>query len=134
MGTPYTDEMIANARADLEAQVNPDVDPTGAAEALPARRRSASSTANAASVTEMDALVAYLQMLGTLVRFARPAARAAAAVEERIMGFETVGEILHLDLDGLGGAAVRRNRLWAWRPANRKRFERDARIPLDDEN
>ena len=21
---------------------------------------------------------------------------------------------------------------WAWRPANRRRFERDARIPLDD--
>lgn len=22
---------------------------------------------------------------------------------------------------------------WAWRPANRRRFEQDARIPLDDE-
>jgi len=22
---------------------------------------------------------------------------------------------------------------WAWRPANRRRFESDARIPLDDE-
>jgi cytochrome c oxidase cbb3-type subunit 4 len=22
---------------------------------------------------------------------------------------------------------------WAWRPANRKRFEQDARIPLNDE-
>ena len=28
VGVPYTDEMIANARADLEAQVNPDADPT----------------------------------------------------------------------------------------------------------
>src|SRR6266849_9092265 len=27
VGTPYTDEMIAKARADLEAQVNPDLDP-----------------------------------------------------------------------------------------------------------
>ena len=24
--------------------------------------------------------------------------------------------------------------VWAWRPANRRRFERDARIPLDDEH
>ena len=23
---------------------------------------------------------------------------------------------------------------WAWRPANRKRFEQDARIPLNDED
>lgn len=23
---------------------------------------------------------------------------------------------------------------WAWRPANRKRFEKDARIPLNDED
>src|SRR3954463_1349496 len=28
VGVPYTDEMIANAAADLDAQVNPDADPT----------------------------------------------------------------------------------------------------------
>ena len=69
VGMPYTDEMIANARADLEAQVNPDARSDRAGEALPARRRRQVQR-RIAEITEMDALVAYLQMLGTLVRFA----------------------------------------------------------------
>ena len=69
VGTPYTDEMIAKARADLEAQVNPEVDPTALEQRYP---RAVISKFNSESpaITEMDALVAYLQMLGTLVRFA----------------------------------------------------------------
>lgn len=65
LGVPYTDEMIANARADLEAQARPD----GDVSARYARARAGSFDGNAAVVTEMDALVAYLQMLGTLVQF-----------------------------------------------------------------
>ena len=68
VGVPYTDEMIANARADLEAQARPDRDATGF-NARYARARQGVFDGNAAVVTEMDALVAYLQMLGTLVRF-----------------------------------------------------------------
>ncbi len=67
-GVPYTDEMIANARADLEAQANPEADATAFA-ARYANARQGAFDGNAAVVTEMDALVAYLQMLGTLVRF-----------------------------------------------------------------
>ncbi len=65
LGVPYTDEMIANARADLEAQARPD----GDISARYARARSAAFDGNPRVVTEMDALVAYLQMLGTLVDF-----------------------------------------------------------------
>jgi cytochrome c oxidase cbb3-type subunit 2 len=67
VGVPYSDEMIANAAADLDAQVNPDADPTALLKRYP---RAAVGKFNAESgrVTEMDALVAYLQMLGTLVR------------------------------------------------------------------
>ncbi|MDO9499441.1 cytochrome-c oxidase, cbb3-type subunit II [Falsiroseomonas sp.] len=68
VGVPYTAEMIANARADLIAQARPDMDGSGFS-ARYARARQGVFDGNAAVVTEMDALVAYLQMLGTLVRF-----------------------------------------------------------------
>ncbi len=68
VGVPYTDEMIANAAADLDAQVNPDADPTALLKRYP-RAVVGKFNAQAEGITEMDALVAYLQMLGTLVRF-----------------------------------------------------------------
>ena len=68
VGTPYTDEMIANAKADLEAQVDPDRDPTALEKRYP-RVVVGKFNGNTTAITEMDALVSYLQMLGTLVRF-----------------------------------------------------------------
>ncbi len=67
-GVPYTDEAIANAVADLKAQVSPD----GVADDLVARYPKAvvrDFDGNPNKLSEMDALVAYLQMLGTLVDF-----------------------------------------------------------------
>jgi cytochrome c oxidase cbb3-type subunit 2 len=69
VGVPYTDEQIANALADLKAQASPES--PGVAD-LQKRYPNAAARAfdgNAAKITEMDALVAYLQMLGTLVDF-----------------------------------------------------------------
>ena len=68
VGVPYTDEMIANAKADLEAQNNPDIDSKGLLARYPKANVGAFSD-KPSQVTEMDALVAYLQMLGTLVNF-----------------------------------------------------------------
>jgi cytochrome c oxidase cbb3-type subunit 2 len=68
IGDPYTPEMIANARRDLIAQANPDADAAGFEERYPRARR-AVFDGNPAAVTEMDAMIAYLQMLGTLVDF-----------------------------------------------------------------
>lgn len=68
LGVPYSAEMIANARADLEAQARPDADGTAFAARYP-RARQGAFDGNPRVVTEMDALVAYLQMLGTLVQF-----------------------------------------------------------------
>ena len=68
VGVPYTEEMIANAQADLEAQARPDAD-ASAFGGRYARARQAAFDGNPGVVTEMDALVAYLQMLGTLVQF-----------------------------------------------------------------
>jgi cytochrome c oxidase cbb3-type subunit 2 len=67
IGVPYSAEMIANARADLEAQVDPDGDPAALLKRYP-KAVVAKFHAEARVITEMDALVAYLQMLGTLVR------------------------------------------------------------------
>jgi cytochrome c oxidase cbb3-type subunit II len=67
VGVPYTDQQIANAKADLTAQANPEAD----AAALSGRYPKANVVpGNGHQVTEADALVAYLQMLGTLVNFA----------------------------------------------------------------
>ena len=69
VGVPYSDEMIANALADLRAQANAD-DPGVAA--LVKRYPGAQAhpfTDAAGTVTEMDALVAYLQVLGRMVDF-----------------------------------------------------------------
>lgn len=66
VGVPYTKEAIAAADADLVAQA----DPNGDAAALKARYPKAQARdydGNPAQVTEMDAVIAYLQMLGTLV-------------------------------------------------------------------
>ena len=71
VGVPYTAEMIEKAKADLPAQVTPDSRP--ARELL--RRYPKAKVAKFDGKpdnqpTELDALVAYLQMLGTLVDFA----------------------------------------------------------------
>ncbi len=68
IGVPYTEAMIANARADLVAQARPDADPSGF-QSRYARARQSAFDGDPNMVTEMDALVAYLQMLGTLVPF-----------------------------------------------------------------
>ncbi|MBL8688130.1 MAG: cytochrome-c oxidase, cbb3-type subunit II [Rhodospirillaceae bacterium] len=68
VGVPYSDEMIAQARADMEAQQNPDADTAGLAKRYP-KVPVGIFDGDPARITEMDALVAYLQMLGTLVDF-----------------------------------------------------------------
>lgn len=68
VGVPYTDADVANAVADLRAQANPDADTDGLMSRY-ANVKVADFDGNPAEVSEMDALVAYLQMLGTLVDF-----------------------------------------------------------------
>ncbi|SNT00819.1 cytochrome c oxidase cbb3-type subunit 2 [Sphingomonas laterariae] len=77
VGVPYDDKAIAAAADDLRHQANPDHDSDGFAERYP-KAQVRDFDGNPAKVTEMDALVAYLQMLGTLVDF-----EAAAPQEQR---------------------------------------------------
>jgi cytochrome c oxidase cbb3-type subunit 2 len=67
VGVPYTDAMLANAQADMLAQATPGAD---TADLLKRYPKAVSVPGNGRAPTELDALVAYLQMLGTLVNFA----------------------------------------------------------------
>jgi len=67
VGVPYSDEMIASAAEDFEAQANPDADTEGLLARYP--KAAVANFDGKAELTEMDALIAYLQMLGTLVDF-----------------------------------------------------------------
>lgn len=69
IGVPYTDVMIESALADLEAQANPD---EGDVDAMLERYPGAQARVfdgDDTQISELDALIAYLQMLGTLVDF-----------------------------------------------------------------
>ena len=68
VGVPYSDEMIAAARADLLAQADPEADTSGLEERYP-KINIRDFDGQPGRLTEMDALVAYLQLLGTLVDF-----------------------------------------------------------------
>lgn len=67
VGLPYSDEDIQNARADLQIQANPSTDGGALLKRYP---KAVVVPGSGAEPTELDALVAYLQMLGTLVNFA----------------------------------------------------------------
>ncbi len=67
VGVPYTSEMIELAKADFAAQADPDADTDGLIERYPGAV--VSNFDGQQGITEMDALVAYLQVLGTMVDF-----------------------------------------------------------------
>ncbi|MEO1563740.1 MAG: cytochrome-c oxidase, cbb3-type subunit II [Pseudomonadota bacterium] len=67
VGVPYTEEQIAAAEADFEVQADPDGDWDPLVERYPGAV--VANFDGQPELTEMDALIAYLQMLGTLVDF-----------------------------------------------------------------
>ena len=67
VGVPYTDEMIASARTDFRVQIDPLGDIDGLLERYPGAQ--VRNFDGEPGVSEMDALIAYMQMLGTLVDF-----------------------------------------------------------------
>ena len=67
VGVPYTDEMIEAAGSDFRVQADPDSDYDAMLERYPGAV--VSNFDGQPQLTEMDALIAYLQMLGTLVDF-----------------------------------------------------------------
>ena len=69
VGVPYTDEMLENGQADFLAQADPESDYDGLLERYSEDTVQVRNFDGRPGVSEMDALIAYLQMLGTLVDF-----------------------------------------------------------------
>ncbi|MVA55882.1 cytochrome-c oxidase, cbb3-type subunit II [Agrobacterium vitis] len=70
VGVPYTQDMIDNAKADLATQADPNADTTALLARYP-KAKVGDFDGNPAVLSEMDALIAYLQMIGTLVDFTK---------------------------------------------------------------
>jgi cytochrome c oxidase cbb3-type subunit 2 len=68
VGVPYTDEMIEAARADFRAQADPNSDFDGLLERY-GENVNVRNFDGQPGVSEADALIAYLQVLGTMVDF-----------------------------------------------------------------
>lgn len=67
VGVPYTEEMMAEAKLDFAVQANPDEDAEGLQARYPGAKQS--NYDREPGISEMDALIAYLQVLGTMVDF-----------------------------------------------------------------
>ena len=68
-GVPYKDDMIAKAVSDVRTQVDPDAADADAFSKRYPKAKLRKFDAASREITEADALIAYLQMLGTLVDF-----------------------------------------------------------------
>lgn len=69
VGVPYSDEMIENAVGDARTQVDPDAEGFDDFLARYPGAQVRDFDGNPELLSEMDAMIAYLQMLGTLVDF-----------------------------------------------------------------
>ncbi|MGR3660126.1 MAG: cytochrome-c oxidase, cbb3-type subunit II [Paracoccaceae bacterium] len=67
VGVPYTDEMVDVALQDFKDQADPDSDYDDLLERYP--KAQVRNFDGQEGISEMDALIAYMQMLGTLVDF-----------------------------------------------------------------
>jgi cytochrome c oxidase cbb3-type subunit 2 len=67
VGVPYTDEMLEMAQSDFKVQIDPFGDIDGLLERYPGAQ--VRNFDGEPGISEMDALIAYMQMLGTLVDF-----------------------------------------------------------------
>ncbi len=69
IGVPYTEDMIENAERDLHAQLDPDSDDLEGLEERYGEIQVRNFDGQPGAPTDMDALIAYLQVLGTMVDF-----------------------------------------------------------------
>ncbi|KUR70498.1 peptidase S41 [Novosphingobium fuchskuhlense] len=81
VGVPYTKDEIAAANEDMKAQADPDADHAAFLKHYPGAT-ARDFDGDPKRLTEMDALVAYLQVLGTMVDVNAPAAQEHLAKEK----------------------------------------------------
>jgi cytochrome c oxidase cbb3-type subunit 2 len=70
LGVPYTDEMVEKAVSDVTTQLDEFADDEEGFNARYPKAQMRDFDGNPDALTEMDAIIAYMQMLGTLVDFA----------------------------------------------------------------
>ncbi len=80
VGVPYSKTDVARANDDLRNQADPNADPSDLITRYP-KAQARDYDGNPARLTEMDALIAYLQVLGTMVDVDGPKAQEALARE-----------------------------------------------------
>ncbi len=71
LGVPYTDEMIQNATSDAVIQASNEREAEGLQKRYGGKVNVHDFDGNSSRISEMDALVAYLQVLGSFVDFAK---------------------------------------------------------------
>ena len=81
VGVPYSKKDVARANADLALQADPTADPADLKARYP-KAQVRDFDGDPSRLTEMDALVAYLQVLGTMVDVNAPAAQEKLAKEK----------------------------------------------------
>ncbi|WP_408586913.1 cytochrome-c oxidase, cbb3-type subunit II [Novosphingobium sp.] len=81
VGVPYSKTDLAKANDDLKAQADPEADATDLKKRYP-KAQVRDFDGDPKRLTEMDALVAYLQVLGTMVDVNAPAAQEDLAKEK----------------------------------------------------
>ncbi|NML94126.1 cytochrome-c oxidase, cbb3-type subunit II [Novosphingobium olei] len=81
VGVPYSKTDIAKANDDLKAQADPEADTADLRKRYP-KAQARDFDGDPKRLTEMDALVAYLQVLGTMVDVNAPAAQEDLAKEK----------------------------------------------------
>lgn len=69
VGVPYTDEMIEKAKSDISTQLDPFADDYEGFLARYPKAQVRDFDGDPRKITEMDALIAYMQILGTMVDF-----------------------------------------------------------------
>ena len=69
VGVPYTDEMIEKAKSDIATQLDPFADDYEGFLARYPKAQVRDFDGDPRKITEMDALIAYMQILGTMVDF-----------------------------------------------------------------
>ena len=69
VGVPYSPDQVAHAKEDLEAQADPNADGASDFKKRYGKAQVRDFDGDPDHITEGDALIAYLQMLGTLVDF-----------------------------------------------------------------
>ena len=135
IGVPYTKGALANAKEDLLAQANPDADSEGLQQRYGGKVNVRDFDGDPSKVTEMDALVAYLQVLGTMVDFKTYEPTKANGIRQvRLMTYEALaafaqqgGSIYFVVIFALVC-------IYALLPKNKKKFDEAANLPLDDKD